>query len=78
MISLLYTVIVLVTAIIFYYIGRLSTTTQDIEVIARHITKHKKVDAGAIKPLSPEERKKRGTTIEQVENEMTKVFENIL
>ena len=75
-----YALIVLVTAIIFYYLGRFSVTKQD-EKVAKKIlekSKKKKIDAGAIKPLTPEQRRKRGTNQEAVEEEMSNLFKGLL
>ncbi len=73
-------IFILLTAIIFYFIGRNSykkeaEITHIIEKINKLQYKSKPIEA--VNQKSPEERRKEGTDEEAVDNEMSKLFKNI-
>ena len=69
----------LIIAIIFFYLGKYSSTQKETEIKQKIIEKLKpRAKVGAVKMKTPEERRKEGTIEGAVEEEMSKVFKEII
>ena len=70
-------IIILLTALIFYFIGKYAKTEREKEIIKK-IIKGKTMSIEPIRQKTPEERRKEGTPEEAVENIMREEFKKML
>jgi len=65
----------LLIALIFFFLGRYTLSTQDIEVVKKALKKKQKL--GVVKRPSAEKLRKRGTLEEQAEKAMEETLSNL-